>query len=180
MSEALSFAPTAIDGAWLVEPVWRRDERGEFARTFCAEEFRRHGLEPRLVQASLSRTRRRGTLRGMHYQDDPHAETKLVRCARGAVHDVVVDLRPASPTFRRHLAVRLDAESGLQLYVPAGCAHGFLTLEDDAEIAYAMSVPFHPESARGVRWNDPAFGIAWPFEPVLIAERDRTWPDFPG
>lgn len=180
MSDALRFEPTAVAGVWLLRPVWREDERGRFSRTFCADEFARRGLSATVAQTSVSRTLRRGTLRGLHFQAEPHAEAKLVRCTRGAIHDVVVDLRPASPTFRAHVGVRLDAEEGLQLYAPEGCAHGFLTLADGCEVAYQMSVPYHPGSARGVRWNDAAFGIVWPSEPLLIAERDRTWPDFTG
>jgi dTDP-4-dehydrorhamnose 3,5-epimerase len=174
------FQPTSVAGAWLLLPTWQEDERGSFARTFCRDELGGRGLVAEVAQSSVSRTHRRGTLRGLHYQAAPHGEVKLVRCTRGAVHDVIVDLRPGSPTFRAHFATRLDDRDGAALYVPEGCAHGFLTLADDCEVAYQMSTPYHPESARGVRWNDPAFGIAWPFEPVLIAERDRAYPDFTG
>ena len=176
----MRFEQTPVAGAWLLHPEWQLDERGAFARTFCREELGRRGLTVDVAQCSLSRSHRRGTLRGLHYQAAPHQEAKLVRCTRGAVHDVVVDLRRGSPTFGAHLAVRLDAGDGVAVYVPEGCAHGFLTLEEDCEVAYQMSVPHHPESARGVRWNDPAFGVEWPFEPVLIAQRDRSYPDFTG
>lgn len=174
----MKFEPAAIPGAWIVRPEWFADERGAFGRTFCREEMAAHGCAPDVAQASVSRTQRRGTLRGMHFQEAPHAEAKLVRCARGAIHDVVLDLRRDSPAFGRHLAVRLEAEPGTMLYVPAGCAHGFLTLTDDVEVAYQMSMPYRPEAARGVRWNDPFFAVPWPFAPEVVAERDATYPDF--
>jgi dTDP-4-dehydrorhamnose 3,5-epimerase len=174
------FRPTALVGAFLVEPELRRDERGFFARTWCQEEFAAHGLNARLAQCNLSFTARRGTVRGMHYQGAPYQEANLVRCARGAIHDVIVDLRPHSPTFRHYLAVELREGTYRMLYVPEGVAHGFQTLEDDTEVLYQMSEFHRPEAARGVRWNDPAFAIAWP-EPVrLVSDRDRSYPDFDG
>ena len=172
------FRETPVAGAWIVEPERHIDERGFFARTWCATEFARHGLSPRLVQASVSYNRRRGTLRGLHYQIAPYAEAKLVRCVRGAIYDVAVDVRPESPTFRHHVAVVLDADNRLALYVPEGWAHGFQTLADDTEVLYQMSAVYAPEAARGVRWDDPAFAIAWPPAERIIAERDRRYPDF--
>ena len=172
------FRPTAIAGAWIVEPELHVDERGFFARTWCAEEFRARGLSDALAQASISHNRRRGTLRGLHYQVTPHEEVKLVRCTRGAIVDIVLDLRPASPTFARHIAVRLDADSRLAVYVPEGCAHGFQTLVDDTEVFYQMSTAHVPAAARGVRWDDPAFAIQWPVPDPILLDRDRTYPDF--
>jgi dTDP-4-dehydrorhamnose 3,5-epimerase len=172
------FRPTALAGVWIVEPERHRDARGFFARTWCAEEFRARGLRDTLAQASLSHNARRGTLRGLHYQAAPHEEAKLVRCTRGALVDVVVDLRETSPTFARHVAVRLDADGRLAVYVPEGCAHGYQTLVDDTEVFYQMSGPHVPGAARGVRWDDPAFGLAWPVPDPIMLDRDRAYPDF--
>jgi dTDP-4-dehydrorhamnose 3,5-epimerase len=172
------FVPLALSGAFLVEPEPIRDERGFFARTFCRDEFAAHGLHPQLVQCSVSFNTARGTLRGMHYQRKPHEEAKLVRCTMGAIHDVLVDLRPASATFRRWVGVELSAENRHALYIPEGVAHGFLTLADGCEVFYQMAHVFEPESAAGVRWNDPAFGIEWPGEVRVISERDRNYGDF--
>jgi dTDP-4-dehydrorhamnose 3,5-epimerase len=171
------FIETEVAGAFIVEPERISDARGFFARTWCQREFEEHGLNPALVQCSISFSRRKGTLRGMHYQAAPHEEAKLVRCTAGAIYDVAIDLRAASPTFGRHAAVVLDAGNRRGLYVPEGCAHGFLTLADDTEVAYQMSEFYAPESGRGVRWDDPAFGIRWPGEVREINERDRTYPD---
>lgn len=171
------FRETDIPGARVVEPERLGDERGFFARTWCAREFEQAGLSPRLVQCSVSFNRERGTLRGLHYQAAPHRETRLVRCTRGAIHDVVVDLRADSPTHLEHVAVRLTAENRLALYVPEGCAHGFQTLEDDTEVFYQMTEFYEPSASRGVRWDDPAFGIEWPLEPTTMSERDRSYPD---
>ena len=154
------------------------DERGFFARSWCQKEFEAQGLNPRLVQCSVSFNSRKGTLRGMHYQELPLAEAKVVRCTSGAVYDVVVDLRPDSPTYKEWIAVVLTARERNMVYVPEGCAHGFLTLEDGAEVFYQMSEFYRPEAARGVRWNDPAFQIIWPDEVAVISERDRTYPNF--
>ena len=167
-----------IPGAFLVELVPHEDERGIFARTFCARTFTEAGLEGRLAQTSLSFNPRRGTFRGLHYQAAPHAETKLVRCVRGRIYDILLDLREESHIFRQHLAIELSADERNALYVPPGVAHGFLTLTDDCEVHYAMSCEYAPEAARGVRWNDPAFGIVLPAAVELIAERDRDFPDF--
>jgi dTDP-4-dehydrorhamnose 3,5-epimerase len=169
---------TAIDGVCVVEPVRFEDERGFFARTWDAEEFARRGLVGAPLQTSVSYNRVRGTLRGLHYQEVPHAESKLVRCTAGAIFDVAVDLRPSSATFKQWVGVELSAASRLGLYVPEGCAHGFLTLTDDVEVSYQISALYTASAARGVRFDDPAFGIAWPGEIVVITERDRTYPDF--
>jgi dTDP-4-dehydrorhamnose 3,5-epimerase len=172
------FQQTKLDGTFqiLLEP--RADERGFFARSWCRQEFEQQGLNPSLVQCNISFNPRRGTMRGMHYQADPHAEAKVVRCTKGAIYDVVIDLRAQSPTFRDWIGVTLTAVNRDMIYIPEGCAHGFLTLEDESEVFYQMSEFYHAESARGVRWNDPAFRIAWPLKPELISERDRTYPDF--
>jgi dTDP-4-dehydrorhamnose 3,5-epimerase len=174
----VKFEPTPIEGLFLIELEPVSDDRGFFARTYCADEFRRHGLDPEVAQASISFNPRRGTLRGMHFQRDPHAEVKLVRCTRGSVQDVVIDLRPGSPTCGQWFGVELSADNRRMLYIPHGLAHGYLTLEDETEFSYQMSTPYHPESADGVRWNDPAFGIRWPIEVSVIAERDRSYPDY--
>jgi dTDP-4-dehydrorhamnose 3,5-epimerase len=154
------------------------DERGFFARSWCQKEFEYQGLNPKVVQCNVSFNSRKGTLRGMHYQDTPYQEAKLVRCGRGSIYDVVVDLRPQSPTFKDWIAVVLTAEKRNMLYVPEGCAHGFLTLEDDSEVCYQMSEFYHAELSRGVRFDDPAFQIIWPDEVEVISERDRTYPNF--
>lgn len=154
------------------------DERGFFARTWCKKEFEANGLNSALVQCSISFNKKKGTLRGIHYQTGPYAEAKLVRCTRGAIYDVVVDLRRSSPEFKNWVAVVLTAENRKALYVPEGLAHGFLTLEEDTEVFYQMSEFYYPESAGGVRWNDPAFGISWPSSVEVISERDKTYPDF--
>lgn len=174
------FRPTPIAGAFLLEPERHVDERGSFSRLYCAREFGEHGLEPRLVQASLSTNTRRATLRGMHYSVPPHPEVKVVRCVRGAVHDVLLDLRADSPSYLDSFAARLTANNGHALYVPEGVAHGFLTLEDETDVLYQMSEFYDPGSARGVRWNDAAFRIRWPEEPVVVSDRDRSYPDFAG
>jgi dTDP-4-dehydrorhamnose 3,5-epimerase len=172
------FTPTAAPGALIIEPERRDDERGFFARAFCAAEFAAHGLDPRVAQCNISFNRRRGTVRGLHWQRPPRGEAKLVRCTAGALYDVIVDLRPASPTFRRHVAVELSACSRTMLYVPEGFAHGFQTLEDDTEVFYQMSEAFAPDAMAGARWNDPAFDVEWPLPVSVISERDRTYPDF--
>ena len=165
-------------GAYVVEPERKSDERGFFARTFCRSEFEQKGLVSEFVQCSVSFNRRAGTLRGMHYQARPYPETKLVRCTRGRMLDVIVDLRRTSGTFREWCAVEAGAENRCAVYVPQGFAHGFLTLEDDTEVFYQISAFYHPESARGVRWDDPAFAIEWPFAPRSMSERDAGYPDF--
>jgi dTDP-4-dehydrorhamnose 3,5-epimerase len=154
------------------------DERGFFARSWCEREFREHGLNSELVQCSISFNKERGTLRGVHYQAAPNPEAKLVRCTRGSLYDVALDLRPDSSTYLKWTAAELSAENHRALYIPEGCAHGFLTLEDQTEVLYQMSEFYYPEAARGVRWNDPAFGIEWPGKVEVISERDRIYPDF--
>ena len=167
-----------IAGVFLVEPERHEDERGFFARTWCRNEFKAAGLDAAAAQCGVAHNRRKHTLRGMHYQADPHAETKLVRCTAGAVWDVAVDLRPDSPTFKKWAAAELSAENRHALYVPKGFAHGYLTLTDDAEVTYMMSDFYEPAAGRGVRWDDPAFAIDWPAPPALINDRDATYPDF--
>jgi dTDP-4-dehydrorhamnose 3,5-epimerase len=152
------------------------DERGSFARTYCADEFAARGLEACVVQCSVSYTRRRGTIRGMHWQSEPHAEAKIVRVTRGAVHDVVVDVRPGSPTLHHSFAVRLDSTGTRALYVPPGFAHGFQTLEDDTEVSYQISAAYVPAAARGLRYDDPALAIYWPEPVTIVSERDREHP----
>lgn len=174
------FAPTPLPGAFVIEPKRHEDQRGFFARTWCAREFEDHGLNPRLAQCSVSFNTQKGTLRGMHYQATPYPEAKLVRCTMGAIHDVIIDLRPTSPTYKRHLAVVLTAENRTMLYVPEGFAHGFQTLADDSEVFYQTSEFYSPDHARGIRWDDPAFGIAWPPDDRIIIDRDRSYPDFAG
>jgi dTDP-4-dehydrorhamnose 3,5-epimerase len=177
----MTFDETPISGAWLVGLERRGDERGFFARLFCTEEFAAHGLATSFVQVNNSLSVERGTLRGMHYQLPPAAEVKLVRCVRGALLDVVLDLRPESPTFRSWYGAELSAENRLMMYVPGGCAHGLLTLEPDTEAVYFVTAPYSPEHERGVRWNDPEFGIEWPFEPKVLSDKDRDQRDFdPG
>ncbi len=173
----MRFTETRVAGAFVIEPEPIADERGFFARTFCRDEFGALGLNPCVAQANVSFNARKGTLRGMHYQQAPHQEAKLVRCTRGAIFDVVVDLRPASPSYQVWFGAELSDANRAMLYVPEDCAHGFLTLTDGAEVAYQMSAPYAAEAARGVRYDDPAFGIRWPGEVVVINERDRTYPD---
>jgi len=172
----LKFVPLAVEGAYRVEPEPVSDERGMFARLYCSETFAREGLSAELSQASVSCNRLRGTLRGMHLQKTPYEEAKLVRCTRGSIHDVVVDMRPGSPTYLRWDAAILDARNLHACYVPPGCAHGYLTLSDDTEVHYLISAPYHEESAAGVRWNDPRLAIAWPGSPGVISSRDASWP----
>ncbi len=176
----MKYTETAVPGAYVIdlEPVG--DERGFFARTWCRDDFAARGLNPQLLQCNLSFNVRGGTLRGLHYQAAPHEEAKLVRCTLGAIYDVIVDLRPDSPSFKRHVAVVLSAANRRMLYVPEGCAHGFQTLEDHSEVFYQMSAAYAPEAARGVRWDDPAFAIDWPPAERIISARDRHYPDFRG
>jgi dTDP-4-dehydrorhamnose 3,5-epimerase len=172
------FEPAPIGGAFVIgtEPIL--DDRGFFARTFCGDEFRRHGLDPCVAQCGISFSERRGTLRGMHLQAPPHAEAKLVRCTRGAIHDVILDLRRDSPTFGQWWAVEMTPTAGPLLYVPEGVAHGFQTLEPETEVSYQMSRAYAPAAATGVRWDDPVFGIEWPLEVTSISASDRARADF--
>jgi|ERR1051326_8878220 dTDP-4-dehydrorhamnose 3,5-epimerase len=172
------FRNTKLQGVIEIGLDLKSDDRGFFARSWCENEFIDHGLNPRLAQCNVSFNHKKGTLRGIHFQEAPHGEAKLVRCTQGAIFDVAVDLRPQSPTFRQWHGVVLSADNHQMLYIPEGCGHGFLTLTDGAEIFYQMSEFYHPESARGIRWNDPAIGIEWPEEVKVISERDRTYPDF--
>ncbi len=172
------FTETKLAGAFVIELERHTDERGFFARTFCQQEFEAHGLKAEVAQCNVSFNKRKGTLRGMHYQAAPFAEAKLVRCTAGSIYDVIIDLRPASATFKRHFAVELSAENHRMLYIPEDFAHGFQTLEDDTEVFYQMAQRYSAEHARGVRWNDPAFGIEWPKGERIIIERDQNYPDF--
>jgi dTDP-4-dehydrorhamnose 3,5-epimerase len=174
----MTFQETKLAGVFEIQIEAKADERGFFARTWCRQEFESHGLNAGLAQCSLSFNTRKGTLRGMHYQATPFPETKVVRCTRGSLYDVVLDLREQSPTFKQWIGATLDAEKRNMIYVPEGCAHGFITLEAETEIFYQISEFFKPELSRGVRWNDAAFNIAWPAPVQLISERDRTYPDF--
>jgi dTDP-4-dehydrorhamnose 3,5-epimerase len=167
-----------LPGVVEIELDLHRDERGFFARSWCQNEFEAEGLNPKTVQCNVSFNEKKGTLRGMHYQAAPHAEAKLVRCTRGAIYDVVIDLRPESPSFKRWVGVELTSDNRRMLYIPEGCAHGFLTLEDQTEVFYQMSEFYHPKLARGVRWDDPTFQIVWPVKVEVISERDGTYPDF--
>jgi len=172
------FIPTKLKGAFIIDPEKSEDDRGFFARSWCCREFEAHGLNPRLVQCNISFSRKRGTLRGMHYQVAPFSEVKLVRCTRGSIYDAIIDLRPESATFKDHTGVMLSLENHKMLYIPEGFAHGFVTLEDSTEVFYQMSEFYAPEHGRGVRWNDPTFEIPWPLVPTRMSERDRTYPDF--
>src|SRR5215813_11735551 len=174
----MKFAPTLIPGVVKIALEPQTDARGSFARTYCEATFLSHGLEPVDIQCNISVNSKRGTLRGLHFQAPPAEEAKLVRCVRGRLLDVAVDLRRDSPTFRQWVGVELDGERGNGLYIPRGCAHGFLTLVDDTVVDYHMGAAYVAELARGVRWNDPAFAIAWPFVPLHIGERDAGYPDF--
>lgn len=170
------FTQTLLPGAFVVDPERREDARGFFARTWCRDEMAAHGLNTNMAQCSVSHNRARGTVRGMHFQAAPHEEAKCVRCTQGAVYDVLLDLRPASPTFAQWASVELTQANRRQVYIPAGVAHGFQTLTDDAEVFYQISEFYHPESARGVRWNDPHFGILWPLTDAVVSARDSAFP----
>jgi len=172
------FHETKLKGVFEIHIEPNTDDRGFFARSWCQKEFEDHGLNPRLVQCNISRNARKGTLRGMHYQAEPNPEAKLVRCTAGSIYDVALDIRPNSPTFGQWFGTVLTAENHHMLFIPDGCAHGLLTLEDNTEIFYQMSEFYHPELSRGVRWNDPAFKITWPAAIEVISERDRAYADF--
>ncbi len=174
----MEFIKTPLGGTFVLEMERLDDDRGFFARSWCKKEFESHGLNPDLVQCSVSFNKRRGTLRGMHYQVKPYEEAKLVRCTMGAIWDVIVDMRLDSPTFKKWFATELSAENRRMLYIPEGFAHGFLTLENHSEVFYQISEFYHPECARGVRWNDPAFNIKWPDATPVINDRDMSYPDF--
>ena len=174
------FTKTVLNDAMIVDIERKEDDRGFFARSWCRREFEAHGLNPNLAQCNISFNPKKGTLRGMHLQVKPFEEAKLVRCTRGSLCDVIVDLRPDSPTYKKHLSAVLTSENRRMLYVPEGFAHGFLTLEDATEVSYQISEFYRPESQLGFRWDDPAFAIAWPAEVRLISDRDRSYPNFGG
>ena len=174
------FTETKLKGAFVLEPERREDNRGFFARTFCQKEFEAHGLNPLVVQCNIAYNKKRGTLRGMHFQNPPFQEAKLVRCTRGAILDVVLDLRAGSPTFKQWVSAELNEDNHKMLYVPEGFAHGYQTLSETAEVIYQVSQFYAPESASGVRHDDPAFGIKWPLEVAAISDLDKKWPDFQG
>lgn len=170
----MKFIETKLKGAYIIELEPMEDERGFFARSFCQKEFEEHGLNPRIVQCNISYNKKKGTLRGMHYQGVPHEEAKLVSCLRGAIYDVIIDLRPSSTTYCKWFAVELSAQNYKMLYVPEGFAHGFQTLENNTVVFYQMSEFYHPECARGVRWDDKAFGITWPLSVKITSNKDRS------
>ena len=173
------FAATPIGGAFLITAKPLADERGSFTRLWCEREFSAHGMSTAFVQANASVSALAGTLRGLHYQAAPHGEVKLIRCVRGSVYDVIVDARPASPSYLQWYGIELSVRNARSLYVPAGVAHGYLTLEDDSEVMYPVSAYYHPEAERGIRWNDPLIAIAWPATTALhVSPKDRAWPDF--
>ena len=174
----MQFSPLPVQGAFLVDLEPHADERGFFARSFCSEEFAKLGLTSVFPQSNLSRNPRAGTLRGMHHAVAPSAESKLVRCVSGAIFDAIVDVRPDSPSYLQSFGAELSRDNGKALFIPAGVAHGFLTLTADSDVLYQMGDTFRPDTARGARWDDPAFGIAWPARPELISERDASYPDF--
>ena len=174
----MTFKETSLAGAFLIEPKIYEDERGFFTDTFLEKTFAEKGLACRFVQSCVSFNKQKGTLRGMHYQLPPKAQPKLVRCARGSVYDVIVDLRPDSPTYRRWFGAELNEKNRLALYIPEGMAHGFQTIEDNTEIFYQIAEDYAPELARGARWDDPAFGIRWPLASPILSERDASYPDF--
>lgn len=174
----MKFSETAITGCFLIELEPRSDERGFFSRMYCADEFRCYGLDPHIAQINTALTIKTGTVRGMHFQIAPHADTKLLRCLNGAVYDVCVDLRPDSPSYCQWVSVELTAGNRHMLFLPAGTAHGYQTLTDNAEIMYTTNRKYAPESATGVRYNDPAFGVQWPLAVTEISDADRNWPDF--
>ncbi|MGI9301333.1 MAG: dTDP-4-dehydrorhamnose 3,5-epimerase [Gammaproteobacteria bacterium] len=175
----MKFTPTRVDGAYLIGLERIEDERGFFARAWCAKEFAAHGLNTRIAQANVSGNKRKGILRGLHYQTTPHEEAKLMRCTRGAIFDVCLDLRPGSRTYRQWEGVELSAETGRMLYIPEGCAHGYQILMDDTEVFYQASQFYAPDAERGVRWDDPAFGIEWPLrQGLIITDKDQSWPDY--
>jgi dTDP-4-dehydrorhamnose 3,5-epimerase len=176
----MRFLPTRLEGAFIVELEPHEDERGSFARLWDGALFAERGLEPALAQVSLSANPRAATLRGLHFQTPPYEEAKLVQCVRGAIFDVIVDLRAGSPSYLRWEGFELGRGSGRQLYIPKGFAHGFVTLADDCEVLYFISAPYAPTAATGLRWNDPALEIEWPAEPRIISARDAAWPDFAG
>jgi dTDP-4-dehydrorhamnose 3,5-epimerase len=174
----MRFTETHVSGAFIVESEDKADERGSFMRLWCRDEFARHGLNGDFVQCNTALSHRRGTLRGLHYQIAPHDEVKLIRCMRGGIFDVLVDLRPTSTSYLRWFGTELNARSRSMLYVPAGCAHGYLTLQDDTEVIYPASAAYEPAAERGVRWDDPLLRIEWPLRPTTVSPKDQSWPDY--
>lgn len=174
----MKFMETKLKGAYIIELEPISDERGFFARSWCQKEFSDHGLNPNLAQCSISHNIKAGTLRGMHYQAKPYEEAKLVRCTKGAIYDVILDLRPNSETFKEWIAVELTDDQYTMIYIAEGIAHGFLTLKDNTEVFYQISGRYEPQSARGLRWDDPSFSIKWPFNPRIISDRDRNYQIF--
>ncbi len=176
----MKFEETRLQGAFVVDLQHMEDDRGFFARSFCKNEFDQHGMISDVVQANMSWNKVKGTLRGMHYQHHPWQETKFIRCTRGAIFDVIIDLRPESATYRQWIGVELTADNRRALFVPKDFAHGFITLQDDTEVMYLVSQSYQPGSEGGIRWNDPTFSIEWPIEPVCISPKDASWPDYKG
>ena len=174
----MNFKETCLQGAFIIQPEMLNDERGAFARIFCQKEYEKYGLNPNIAQCSISLNNKKFTLRGMHYQKSPHTEAKLVRCSRGLIYDVIVDLRPDSPTFREWTSIEISVENKKMVYIPEGFAHGFQTLEEDTEVIYQMSQFYSPGHSEGFRWNDPSFKIEWPADPKVISSKDREFPDF--
>lgn len=177
-SRIMIFQKTDLEDAYLIQQESKSDERGFFARAFCAREFAQHGLANGIAQINNSLATKKGTLRGFHYQLPPKSETKIVRCIRGALFDVIIDLRPGSPTFERHYGAELSADNRTMMYVPKGFAHAFITLTDDCEAFYLVDEFYSPDSERGIRWDDPKFAIEWPIRPTVISEKDSNHPDF--
>lgn len=174
----MKFQETKLAGAYLIDLNLLQDDRGFFARMFCREEFDKHGLIPDVVQGNMSWNKTRGTLRGMHYQYHPYQETKFVRCTRGAIYDVIIDLRKDSPTYKQWLGVELNADNRTALFVPKDFAHGFITLQDETDVFYLVSQSYQPGSEGGIRWNDPQFSIQWPLQPTCLSAKDADWPDY--
>jgi len=172
----MRFTPTPIKGAFIVDLEERRDDRGFFARVWCQQEFVAHGLNARFVQCNSSSSRERGTMRGLHYQTAPYGEAKLVGCIRGRVFDVIVDMRPDSPSYLKAFGAELTEQNRSMMYVPEGCAHGYLTLEDDSEVLYPVTEFYHPEAEAGLRWDDPVVSVAWPETPRIVSPKDQAWP----
>jgi dTDP-4-dehydrorhamnose 3,5-epimerase len=178
LAEAMKFTETKLKGAYIIDIEKIADARGFFARAWCQTDFEKHGLNPRLVQVNVAFNHKKGTLRGMHFQRAPNQECKLIRCTRGAIYDVIVDLRKDSPTYRQWIGVELRPDNYRMLFVPEDFAHGYQTLEDDTEVTYQVSQFYAPKSEGGARYNDPAFGIRWPLEVSVISEKDKSWPDW--
>jgi dTDP-4-dehydrorhamnose 3,5-epimerase len=172
------FNKTELEDAYIIELQEFNDERGFFARAFCEKEFKDHGIDFRVVQANTSYSSKKHTLRGMHYQEKPHQEAKLIKCTKGAIYDVIIDMRPDSPTFKKWAGVELTEQNRKMIYVPEGFAHGFLTLEDDTEVYYPVTESYTPGAEKGIRWDDPAFNIDWPAKAAIISAKDKSWPLF--